>query len=291
MITEQEYQQLSHAVRTAGVGNIDRIVQCANEGVMTVPNLLFLIEVRPEFPLQIYDMDGTLGDTEPTAFLGNARVMNRFGKRNHREFNFTGAQLLKAYVGRSFTSVATELQKTYGFTVSAKELEYYARLEKRTVMQQFRVCGIAPVAGSKNLIVASAAVGFKLAIASSSAHERIMLCVRLLGLSEYFTPDRCFSGNDMKASKPKPDVYTKTAESMGELPGRCISFEDAENGVISARDAGIGIRLGITDLTPEPLRAAMEETLRKAGAHAVTASFERMPELMWRLASSKSSKS
>ena len=74
--------------------------------------------------------------------------------------------------------------------------------------------------------------GIKVAIGSSSKNTPIIL--KQIGLSTYF--DAVSDGNNIKRSKPDPEVFIKAAEYLGEEPKDCYVVEDAEAGI----DAAIG---------------------------------------------------
>ena len=48
-------------------------------------------------------------------------------------------------------------------------------------------------------------------------------------------------------SKPKPDIYLKACEALGQKPEECIAVEDSPNGIRSAYAAGF-IPVMIPDL-------------------------------------------
>lgn len=282
MITQQEREKLALAMSQKGTGDLDRVLAFADQAIMPVENILQLIQVRATHPAQIWDMDGTLADSEPVAFSACAAVMNRLGKRKGHDFGFTGPSLLEKYVGRSFSAMVRELQLIYNFDISESELRYFAAMEKRMVMNHFRNCGLAATPGSKDLIHISIAVGFRIAIASSSTLPRILLCKKLLGL-DCISDTLCFSGTDMGKSKPAPDVYLKAAAALDAAPDQCISFEDEEPGVQAAHAAGIGMKLGIIVLTPPARRTEHINRLRVKNVDAVAEDFREMPALMYRL--------
>jgi beta-phosphoglucomutase-like phosphatase (HAD superfamily) len=71
-------------------------------------------------------------------------------------------------------------------------------------------------------------------------------------LGEYF---RGFvSGEDVRKSKPAPDIFLKTASLAGLDPSRCLVIEDSVNGIRAARAAGMKvIALRHPDIDSPPL--------------------------------------
>lgn len=78
-----------------------------------------------------------------------------------------------------------------------------------------------------------------LGLASSSNRELIDLVLDLSGLT------RCFrvtvSSEEVPRGKPAPDVYLETARRLGVSPARCAAVEDSENGIRSAKAAGMSV--------------------------------------------------
>lgn len=73
--------------------------------------------------------------------------------------------------------------------------------------------------------------GYKIALGSSSKNAKFIL--ERVNMLDAF--DVISDGNNIKKSKPDPEVFLKGAKLMGENPEDCIVVEDAEAGI----DAGI----------------------------------------------------
>jgi HAD superfamily hydrolase (TIGR01509 family) len=78
-----------------------------------------------------------------------------------------------------------------------------------------------------------------LALASSSNRELIDLVLELSGLAPYFRVT--VSSEEVARGKPAPDVYLEAARRLGVAPKRCAAVEDSENGIRSARAAGMRV--------------------------------------------------
>ncbi|MFI8526311.1 HAD family hydrolase, partial [Promicromonospora sukumoe] len=60
-------------------------------------------------------------------------------------------------------------------------------------------------------------------------------------------PDVLVAAQDVTVGKPAPDPYLRAAELLGASPADCVVLEDSDNGIRSARAAGVGAVLGIGD--------------------------------------------
>ncbi|MGH3043716.1 MAG: HAD family hydrolase, partial [Gaiellaceae bacterium] len=87
--------------------------------------------------------------------------------------------------------------------------------------------------------VRSLAARWPLGLASSSNRELIDLVLETSGLAPYFTAT--VSSEEVPRGKPAPDVYLEAADRLGVDPRRCAAIEDSENGIRSAKDAGMRV--------------------------------------------------
>lgn len=77
----------------------------------------------------------------------------------------------------------------------------------------------------------------KTAIGSAAIPFNINFVLDNLHLHDYF--DAIVSADDVKASKPDGETYSKAAKLLNEKPENCIVFEDAPKGVEAAQNAGM----------------------------------------------------
>jgi len=95
--------------------------------------------------------------------------------------------------------------------------------------------------GSVKLLKELKNMNIKTAIGSSSKNTKFIL--RQLELTSYF--DAIVDGNDIKNSKPDPEVFLKAAQEINENPKDCIVIEDAQAGIAAANKGGfISVSIG-----------------------------------------------
>jgi HAD superfamily hydrolase (TIGR01509 family) len=87
--------------------------------------------------------------------------------------------------------------------------------------------------------VEQAAERWPLGLASSSNRELIDLVLELSGLAQDFLAT--VSSEEVPRGKPAPDVYLEAARRLGIGPLRCAAVEDSENGIRSAKTAGMQV--------------------------------------------------
>ena len=78
-------------------------------------------------------------------------------------------------------------------------------------------------------------MGVKLAIGSSSKNTPVIL--KQIGLGDYF--DAVADGNQIKNSKPDPEVFLLAAKLLGIDPAECVVVEDAYAGIDAAKAGGM----------------------------------------------------
>lgn len=79
--------------------------------------------------------------------------------------------------------------------------------------------------------------GFKVAVASSTQMPGVK---RNLTQCEIFDEFHTIVSGDMIVkSKPDPEIYLYCCEKLGLKPENCIAIEDSQNGLISAKKAGM----------------------------------------------------
>lgn len=77
---------------------------------------------------------------------------------------------------------------------------------------------------------------FSLAVGSSSKNTKLIL--EKTDLGKYF--DAVADGNDIKNSKPDPEVFLVAAERIHLAPADCLVVEDAKAGIDAALTGGFG---------------------------------------------------
>ncbi len=74
--------------------------------------------------------------------------------------------------------------------------------------------------------------GYKIACCSNSIRKTVLTVLSKLGIIEYF--DLILSNEDVKNSKPHPEIYWKAISMMGYLPEETLIVEDSPFGLLAA---------------------------------------------------------
>ncbi|WP_224250197.1 HAD family hydrolase [Hyalangium gracile] len=215
---------------------------------MTLPALLHAV---------IFDMDGTLVDnmryhSEAWVALSQRLGVDATAERFEREFaGKKNEEILPVLLGRP---------------VAPEELTRLAE-EKETHYRSLYSPHLSLMRGAEAFIARLRGAGARLAVATAAPTENRRLVLDGLGIRSLFS--RVVGAEEVTRGKPAPDIFLSAARFLEVDPASCVVFEDAVNGILAARSAGM-TAVGITTTTPP-------EVLREAGAHFVAPDFATLP--------------
>lgn len=78
--------------------------------------------------------------------------------------------------------------------------------------------------------------GYKLAVASNSIRKTVQIMMEQSSLMGYL--DFYLSNQDVKLSKPDPEIYTMAIQKLALSPRECLIVEDNEKGIKAAKASG-----------------------------------------------------
>lgn len=104
--------------------------------------------------------------------------------------------------------------------------------------REIELCESQPILpGVVDTIFTAKNRGIKLGVASSSRREWVVQHLDRLGLLTHFQV--IHTADDVKRTKPDPELFNLTLNSLNLLPEDALVFEDSPNGVTAAKAAGI----------------------------------------------------
>lgn len=124
------------------------------------------------------------------------------------------------------------LEQQIGRPVLREEIRLRRRLRHVQIVEEQPV-----LPGVEDYLLSAKRLGLKIGLASSSRHEWVDTHLARLGLIDYFDSIKCF--DDVKQSKPDPELYLAVLDALGVHGHEAIALEDSPNGVIAAQQAGI----------------------------------------------------
>jgi HAD superfamily hydrolase (TIGR01509 family) len=175
--------------------------------------------------LLIFDFDGLLVDSEPIYVAANKRFLSERGIDDHSIVN----KLFGMRAEEAFALMKT----THDLEGTIEEL---MRVRNDYILEDFENGKLLLMPDLIN-ILEILKKKFLLAIGSSSKAELLVKAMDIYQFSHYFSTIVC--GDDVVRGKPEPDIYLKVAEKLNVDPSECIVLEDAPNGVLAGKRAGM----------------------------------------------------
>ena len=173
----------------------------------------------------IFDMDGLMFDTEPIWDKAFLMACEKNGVGLRREFR-------DSTIGVSGVVLANMIEEEYGAGIDGMEFVNYLNTEAYNMF----LAGAPKKPGLDNILNYLKDRGIKCIIASSSEIRTIEAHWNANGLDEWF--EGIASGQQVKRSKPYPDVFLLAADKLGVDPSEAVVFEDSNAGVTAGVAGG-----------------------------------------------------
>lgn len=186
----------------------------------------------------LWDMDGTIVDTEPYWIVAEIELVESFGAV------WTHADGI-SLVGNGLPLTASKL-RARGVDLSVDDI--IERLSNRVIEQLEIAVPWRP--GAIELLAELAAAGIPQALVTMSFAS---MANRIAELIPGQPLSQIVSGDQVTEFKPHPEAYLLGASRLGVDATECVAIEDSPAGLGSARTAGtvaIGVR-HMVDLTEE----------------------------------------
>ncbi|WP_328455177.1 HAD family phosphatase [Streptomyces sp. NBC_00386] len=175
----------------------------------------------------IFDLDGTLVDSEPNYFEAGRRTLAGQGVTD-----FTWAEHEK-YVGISTQETLALWKERYGLTAPLETL----LAEKNRRYLELARASTRAYPEMRAFVELLASAGVPMAVASGSSLEAIEAILAGTGLDSRLTT--VVSADEVAHGKPAPDVFLEAARRLGADPADCVVLEDAAPGAVAAHAAGM----------------------------------------------------
>ena len=172
----------------------------------------------------IFDMDGTILDTEPTHRKAWHQVLTKYGMRFDE-------QAMVALNGSPTWRIAQTVIELNNATLDPHQLA----AEKTAAVRAMLLDDVRPL---PLIEVVKTWYGRRpMAVGTGSESALVDALLSHLGIRHYF--DAVVAADHVTHHKPAPDTFLRCAELMGVAPEKCVVFEDADFGLQAARLAGM----------------------------------------------------
>ncbi|KAG2490222.1 hypothetical protein HYH03_011347 [Edaphochlamys debaryana] len=197
----------------------------------------------------ILDCDGVMVDSEAASCEALRRAI----------LEVTGFDIPHAFpddyvevFGMDVRSCVAHYQQKFGKSEWGDPADVAPRVQaaKEGHYKELTAGGIRAFDGAKRLLRRALDAGIVVGVASSGAPDKIARNLASSGLAPLVPPAHVASAAHVAAGKPAPDVYLAAMRAAGcSDPRRALVVEDAVNGLMAARAAGMYC-VGITNQLP-----------------------------------------
>lgn len=190
----------------------------------------------------IFDVDGTLADTEQV----HLKAFNRAFANAGLDWNWStemykdllavtgGKERIRHYLAKYKPEFSTDDLDSLIIALHADKTAEYVNMAASGELT-LRT-------GVEELFRQAIDAGLRLAIATTTTPENVTALLRnTLGEEAIDWFEVIGAGNIVEDKKPAADIYFYVLDEMKLSADECMAFEDSENGVISARGAGLPV--------------------------------------------------
>jgi len=180
----------------------------------------------------LFDWDGTLINDLPALKKIYFNFLKRFREKGSKEeFN-------KSLNGLTIPQVVKFLKKQYNLPYNYKELlkEYEENIVKAMDSSK-------PFKSAQQVLQKFKKMNLCIGLVTSSKKKYVWETLTKLKWENYF--NFYVFGNEIKKTKPNPDIYLLALKKSGFKNTEALAVEDSTNGVIAAKNAGI-ITIGVS---------------------------------------------
>jgi len=174
----------------------------------------------------VFDFDGLILDTEGPVFTAWSETYERHGQRLSAEF-------WTSIIGYGFDHFdpLADLERRVGRPIDRDAVQTTRRQRQMELTLALEV-----LPGVREWRQEAAERGVRLGVASSSGRSWVTGHLERLGLDGW---DCVRCGDDVKRTKPAPDLYLAALECLGVAPAEPVAVEDSGVGVQAAKAAGL----------------------------------------------------
>ena len=204
--------------------------------------------------LVIFDLDGVLVEAKQIHYETlNSAI---FEATNNHDMVISWEEHLSTYDGRKTNEklqLLTELKQ-----LPPNIHQYIWDLKQKYTLQA--LSNLLPDYRLQELFKKLKSEDYKIACCSNSIRRSVLTMLAKLGLIEYM--DLIISNEDVKNSKPHPEMYWRAMSMMGVLPEETLIVEDSPPGLLAAaRSRANVLRVNNPqDLTDEKLYSKLKES-------------------------------
>ncbi len=177
----------------------------------------------------IFDMDGVLIDTVSIHEKCWEILSQRIGQSYSHDLFMSG----------NGVQTVSILMNIFRWAKTREEANALHTAKKAIFNEYVDKHGIKPIPGIEAFLIELQELGVPCAVGTSASRETMEKSLSVVGLKGYF--QAIVTAEEIVRGKPAPDVFLKAAEHLNMPPVDCIVFEDAEQGILAGKAAGMRV--------------------------------------------------
>ncbi len=181
------------------------------------------------FTTAIFDMDGTLFDTERIALDCWQAAFREYGVHVPRSD-------LEMVIGVDSKGTREFLNRFTPAGTGFDDLVQHARASRKEYLEKH---GLPMKPGVAELLTLLRERGVKIGLATATRTEQTLQNLGTANITEYF--QAVIGGDQVERGKPHPDIYLKALAELGAVPDEAIALEDSDHGIRAAFTAGLRV--------------------------------------------------
>ena len=220
-----------------------------------------------QYPLIIFDCDGTLVDTE----IAHSTVMSQQLKDLGLP-EFTPEKCMETFMGKAITDIIEWIETHHSVRLTVDHMKEANAIYKEIMGDYIRLDNT-----TRPLLEKLKASGQKMAVGSNGTRANVLATIKAIGFDEFFPADRIFTFEDVKNPKPSPDLYLHICDVMHVNPRHAVVVEDTVPGAT----AGISGEIDTIGYVGLSHRTGQAQRLQDIGCKHVIESMAEFEEILF----------
>ena len=177
----------------------------------------------------IFDLDGTLVDSQPAALGATIKALSQFGVQ------VTADEVREVFGGGAKNLLRHFLERDLGAGEASQALG--AAVQLRAGLQLELISETLLLPGVKELMASLKAGKYKLAVATMSSRAVVDSVLEFHGIGQYF--DVVLTIDDVTKGKPDPEILIKAVDRLGGQVTRALYVGDSSHDLEAALNLGM----------------------------------------------------